>query len=267
MTLWRELDEKSGLVSLSPQVGWGELLQALFDAGWGLQRAALYPQRATLAELLTQRAPHNSPQHSGDLRHHVAGLSATLSDGARYEYPAAPRKASGPDLRHLFLGAGPQYGQLDEVVLQIYPKTPGRLIRWPVENGFVEALSAWRELLQMGLRPSWSWWQPGGALEVAFHAPLAWMAAQEVLLDGLLGQAPELMSWGEELIRRPAIEAALPPAGHERWGAHIDAASQAEAMGATLVGASFNSHLVRLFVGAQASAEMTQDDAQERQDG
>jgi alkyldihydroxyacetonephosphate synthase len=51
----------------------------------------------------------------------LAGLSATLASGARLELAPAPRRATGPDLGALFVGAEQKIGRVDRAWLRARP--------------------------------------------------------------------------------------------------------------------------------------------------
>lgn len=208
-----ELDGISGVVCVPAAICWGVLQEELEGTSWGLLRSALYPARATLGELLAASWPGQPAQHAGDLRQSVVGLEATYGEPARcYRYTVAPRKASGPDLRYMFIGANDVYGRIERVSLQLWARVPGALIELEA-RGPAEASEALAALEAAGLRPSWSWWA-GGVLEVACHAPAPLLAAQRSALDALRWRDEASMT-----ARRREIEASMAWEGRawRRW--------------------------------------------------
>jgi FAD/FMN-containing dehydrogenase len=251
-----ELDGVSGLVEVDAQMGWGALREALSATGWGLQRSALYPARATLGALLEASWPGASAQHAGELRQSVVSLRATHGEpAATYAYTSAPRKASGPDLRYLFIGGEGARGRIVSAGLQLWPRTPGRLIELAAD-GIEEATAHMRTLQRSGLRVSWSWWAPG-RLEVAFHAPLTWMAAQEHALAGVFGATLVLHGGERESARRAELEEAHPWApgeGSRRCVPHGDAAAVWGEQGG--VGAAWDTHNVWIYGASEEVSDV-----------
>jgi alkyldihydroxyacetonephosphate synthase len=52
----------------------------------------------------------------------LAGFEAVLASGARLHHPVAPRRATGPDLSALFVGANGRVGRVERAWLRAKPK-------------------------------------------------------------------------------------------------------------------------------------------------
>lgn len=83
---------------------------ALAEAGAGI----------TVGDWLAQGAPGAPSMFADPADHVVAGLEATLRSGERLEVRPGPRRAVGPDLTALLVGAGDRFGRIDRVWLRIH---------------------------------------------------------------------------------------------------------------------------------------------------
>ena len=90
----------------------------------------------------------------------LAGLDATLADGRALGVHPAPRRAVGPDLTALFVGAGERFGRIDRAWMRVHPLGVPRPSSSPFEHDRDPPLSAGeRALLESvdlspGARPS-----------------------------------------------------------------------------------------------------------------
>jgi alkyldihydroxyacetonephosphate synthase len=89
------------------------------DAGVdGTSTAAASP---TVAEWLARGCPGTRDRWMDPVDQVVAGLDATLADGRPLRIRPAPRRAVGPDLTALFLGAAGRFGRVDRAWLRVHP--------------------------------------------------------------------------------------------------------------------------------------------------
>lgn len=78
------------------------------------------PSNATVADWLAAGAP-GSPSALGDPADHLlAGLTATLTNGRILEVSPGPRRAVGPDLVALLVGANDRFGRIDRAWLRVH---------------------------------------------------------------------------------------------------------------------------------------------------
>jgi alkyldihydroxyacetonephosphate synthase len=116
-----------------------------------------FPQsiaRSTVGGWVATRASGQLSTRYGNIEDLVLALEVVLAGGRVLRTFPAPRAATGPDLRTLFLGSEGTLGIVTEVQLKVSPKPSwkegfaARLTRW--EDG----LEISRELLQAGWRPA-----------------------------------------------------------------------------------------------------------------
>lgn len=88
----------------------------------GLTLDARIPSPApTLAEWLARGAPGSRDRWLDPADQLLAGLDATLKDGRALSIRPAPRRAVGPDLTALFVGAGERFGRIDRAWMRVHP--------------------------------------------------------------------------------------------------------------------------------------------------
>jgi FAD/FMN-containing dehydrogenase len=116
------------------------------------------PQSLPLAHmggLVATRSIGQFSTYYGGIEDMVCGLEAVLPDGEVVRIRNVPRRASGPDLRHLFLGSEGGLGFVTEVTMKVYRYYPNDF--W--KGGYVmpdmhTGLEAVREIMTAGYRPS-----------------------------------------------------------------------------------------------------------------
>lgn len=113
-----------------------------------------YPQSIDLAFVGGLVATRSSGQFStryGSVEDLVAGLEAVLPDGTVVRIASQPRRAVGPDLRHLWIGSEGAFGVVTEVTLRVGPVPPER---WLAAYG-VGSMRAGLEVIRGVLREGW----------------------------------------------------------------------------------------------------------------
>jgi alkyldihydroxyacetonephosphate synthase len=116
-----------------------------------------FPQsiaRSTVGGWVATRASGQLSTRYGNMEDLVLALEVVLPGGRVLRTFPAPRAATGPDLRNLFLGSEGTLGIVTEVSLKLSPRPT-----W--QEGFAARLRSWddgleitRELLQAGWRPA-----------------------------------------------------------------------------------------------------------------
>ena len=167
------VDRESRLVRVECGVRWGDLQAELIDRGLCLDRYNLYPATATIGGLLGRRRGVHRELWDGDIRSSFVALSSTARD-VEYRYLAAPRKASGPDLRWLFVGAEGAHGAILDATLVAWAPVGARLLTFHPER-FGHAHAIVNDMWDLGIRPSWTVWtsyrKSADELCIALHGP------------------------------------------------------------------------------------------------
>ncbi|RDV37288.1 FAD-binding oxidoreductase [Bradymonadaceae bacterium TMQ3] len=172
------IDRHSGLVRAEAGVRWRDFQDALHAEGLSAGGYALQPSTATLGGLLARFRPGPKTLGMGSLRDGCVALSAFSPESGSYDYLVAPRKAAGPDLRYLFIGAEGRHGPILEATL---------IARRPLESELLifeglplsEALGLLEAIYRAGLR--WQWMHYGASserLQIALSAPGALLRGQ-----------------------------------------------------------------------------------------
>lgn len=84
------------------------------------------PGSISVGDWLAKGAPGAASVFSDPADHLVAGLEATLTDGRRLEVRPGPRRAVGPDLTALLVGAQGRFGRIDRAWLRIHRRDARR---------------------------------------------------------------------------------------------------------------------------------------------
>ncbi len=83
-----------------------------------------YPQSMDLAQmggLVSTRSIGQFSTGYGGMENLLLGLEGVLVDGTEVSFRSNPRKAAGPDLRHIFLGGEGALGVVTEVTVKVFP--------------------------------------------------------------------------------------------------------------------------------------------------
>ncbi len=132
-----EIDATSLLVRAGGDVDMAALEEQLRRSGLTLDVGIEGPG-STVGDWLARAAPGARDRWLDPVDQLIAGLEATLVDGRRLRIHPAPRRAVGPDLSALFVGAGGRFGRIDAAWLRVHRReiarpesTPFRLERDP----------------------------------------------------------------------------------------------------------------------------------------
>ena len=116
------------------------------------------PQSKPLAQyggLLATRSIGQFSTLYGGIEDMVVGLEAVLADGTVTRIKNVPRRAAGPDIRHLLIGNEGTLGFITEATVKIWPYQPGnqRFFGYLTDE-FGTGIEALRRLVTQGYRPS-----------------------------------------------------------------------------------------------------------------
>lgn len=150
-----DLDETNMQVT----VGCGMPLQYLEDSLHKLGYTTGHsPQSMPLAQMGGLVATRSIGQWStlyGGIEDLLVGLEAVLADGTVVRIKNVPRRSTGPDLRHMFLGSEGTMGFITEVTVKVFKYKPEERWMCAYQIGSMEdGLAAIREIMVEGYRPA-----------------------------------------------------------------------------------------------------------------
>ncbi len=247
---------------VQPGLNGAECERLLRERGLTLGHFPQSIDRSTVGGWVATRASGQLSTRYGNIEDMVLALEVVLPGGRVLRTFPAPRAATGPDLRQLFLGSEGTLGIITEIALEVAPAP-----QW--QEGFAARLSSWaegleisREILQAGWRPavlrlydgveaerSFGRWiaEPAPLLLVMSEGTQAMAAALRIEVDAardacarrgaaLLGAAPlehwlshrnEVPSWEALLANGLVVDTIEVAATWDRVGALYDAVTGA----------------------------------------
>ncbi len=227
-----EMDEKNLSLTCGAGVFLNNLEKYANDKGYILGH---YPQSIDLAQMGGLVATRSTGQFStkyGGIEDLLLGLEAVLPNGEIVYIKSNPRRAVGPDLRHLFLGSEGFIGIITEVTVKVFPKPEERWMESFRINSIREGLDIISKIMRTGVEPA----------VVRLHDWLecekpygAYMEEGECLLLFLSEGTKELCQYESAVIKRVIGESEAISAGSkpvEGWLVHRnDAADEYEHYG------------------------------------
>ncbi len=117
-----------------------------------------YPQSLPMAHLGGLVSTRSTGQFStlyGGIEELVVGLEAVLADGTVVRIKNVPRRSTGPDLRHIFIGNEGTLGFITEVTLKLFQYRPEEQWRRAYGvKGMQRGLEMLQELMAAGYKPA-----------------------------------------------------------------------------------------------------------------
>lgn len=116
-----------------------------------------FPQSLPLAQMGGLVATRSIGQFStlyGGIEDLLVGIEGVLPDGSLTKIKNNPRKSTGPDLRHIWLGSEGTLGLITEVTVQIFKQAPERVMQAFAIKDFKDGLSVVKEIIQAGWKPA-----------------------------------------------------------------------------------------------------------------
>ncbi|MGZ3408560.1 MAG: FAD-binding oxidoreductase [Polyangia bacterium] len=147
------LDETSLLVSAQAGIAVDALDRVLGERGLQLVGVPSWARARTLGALLGAPRPSEASPRIGHFVASCAGIQALLPDGTEIATRLAPRKATGPDLMHVIVGARGTLGLITAATLRVQRRQEVRRSAAFKLPSLPAALSAARALLVRGGRP------------------------------------------------------------------------------------------------------------------
>ncbi len=149
-----EFNDQSLTVRVQPGMRGSDFEAALAARGYTMGH---WPQSIGISSVGGWCATRASGQLStlyGNIEQMLLGCEIALPGGRLMTLPAVPRSATGPDLRHLFLGSEGTLGVFTELTFRIHPaaeKSVGRAYSLPTVRAGLEAL---RRIMRAGWTPA-----------------------------------------------------------------------------------------------------------------
>ncbi len=110
---------------------------------------------AFMGGLLATRSIGQFSTYYGGIEDMVCGLEAVLPNGEVIRIRNVPRRASGPDLRHLFIGSEGGLAYITEVTVKLFPYYPDDMwLGGYVMDSMATGFKAVREIMVKGYKPS-----------------------------------------------------------------------------------------------------------------
>ncbi len=148
-----DLDENNMLVTVGAGTNGGEMEARLWERGFTVGH---YPQSlhiSTVGGWVATRGSGTFSSRYGNIEDMVAGLEVVLPSGEIVRTKPAPRSASGPDYKQLFVGSEGTLGVITRVTLRMWPRPEVRSFRALSFATFKDGLETIRKVIQAGVRP------------------------------------------------------------------------------------------------------------------
>ncbi len=154
MSAFRGIDETALLATAEPGLLGSDFEAELNRAGYSMGH---FPQSIALSSVggwVATRAAGQFSTKYGNIEQRLVAFEAVLPSGAVVRTRAVPRSATGPDLRHLFLGAEGTTGVLTELTFEVHPLPEASRHQSYAFPSMAAGLEAIRSLLRRGWRPA-----------------------------------------------------------------------------------------------------------------
>jgi FAD/FMN-containing dehydrogenase len=149
-----EINEENFTVTTESGVPLQTLEETLNKKGY---TTGHYPQSLPLAQMGGLVATRSIGQFStmyGGIEDMLVGIEGVLPNGNLTFIKNNPRKSTGPDLRHIWLGSEGAFGVITEVTVKIFKMPAERVMQAFAISSFQTGLDIIRELLQDGWKPA-----------------------------------------------------------------------------------------------------------------
>lgn len=149
-----DINENSLTVTVEPGLRGGELERALAERGYTMGH---FPQSIDISSVGGWCATRASGQFStlyGNIEDMLLGCKVVLAGGRKLELAAVPRSATGPDLKHLFLGSEGTLGVFTELTFRIHPAPALRKGRAYAVADMEAGIEALRRIMRAGWNPA-----------------------------------------------------------------------------------------------------------------
>lgn len=148
-----EIDETSLFVHVQAGKMGDELEAELNEKGYTLNHSPQSLNRSTVGGWIATRATGQFSSRWGGIEDLAIAFTVILADGSVVETKRTPRAATGPDVRHIFMGSEGTMAVVTDVVLKIFPITEARIFEAVHFESVETGVTAIREIMQIGLQP------------------------------------------------------------------------------------------------------------------
>src|ERR1700754_3094428 len=149
-----EIDETSMTVTAQAGVNGDALERALNERGLMLPHSPASSEWATVGGYVAARGSGVLSTRNGKIEDLVLSLRVALAGGELIDTVSVPRHAVGPDLTQLFVGSEGTLGIITRVTLEVVPLPAERRFLTLAFGGVEAGVSAFRNTLAAGHRPS-----------------------------------------------------------------------------------------------------------------
>lgn len=149
-----ELNEETLTVRVQPGMRGSDFEAALQARGYTMGHWPQSIEISTVGGWCATRASGQLSTLYGNIEQMLLGCEVALPGGRLLQLPPVPRSATGPDLKHLFMGSEGTLGVFTELTFRIHPKaafSTGRAYVMPTVRAGLEAL---RLILRAGWTPA-----------------------------------------------------------------------------------------------------------------
>lgn len=149
-----EINEENLTVTTQAGVALERLEKVLNKKGY---TTGHFPQSLPLAQMGGLVATRSIGQFStryGGIEDLLVGIEGVLPDGDLVRIKNIPRKSTGPDLRHIWLGSEGTMGVITEVTVKIFPMAKERCMQAYAIDSFHTGLAIIQEIVQAGWKPA-----------------------------------------------------------------------------------------------------------------
>jgi alkyldihydroxyacetonephosphate synthase len=154
MNRLERISEKSGIAVCQPGIIGSHLERELNRNGYTLGHFPGSLGTSTLGGWLATRAAGMAATLYGRIEDLVVSMQVVLADGTVLHTRTAPRRATGPDFNHLFLGSEGALGVITRTHLRVRLAPEARFMRGLVFPKLADGLESLRLIMRLGLRPS-----------------------------------------------------------------------------------------------------------------
>ncbi len=149
------IDETNMMVTCQCGVSLQYLEDLLQKKGYTTGHSPQSMPVAQMGGLFATRSIGQFSTYYGGIEDLMCGLEAVLTDGTMVAIRNVPRRSTGPDLRHLFLGSEGAFAFITEVTVKIFKYYPDSFWRGAyVVSDMQTGLDTLRKIITDGYRPS-----------------------------------------------------------------------------------------------------------------